>query len=264
MMKKCIILAALLFSVLALNAQTVTDVQFDQEGSRVKVTYTLRGRVADIGLSISTNGGMTFKKLNKIVGDVGERIEPGQHVVYWNATEEVEEIDNDDVVFRVDCRKATPLRKTFALLNVSYHIAPQMAMGFTYGQVKKAGWYVSLLTNAHFNYSYDGLAGNNGLVNGACPFYSGNSRKSYFAANAGMTFRLGDPTWMYLGLGYGNRIVAQQTLDDKWYAQSSAWYKGLSFDAGIMMAIKKILLSLGVHSVGFEYLEFKAGVGMNF
>lgn len=264
MSRRITILTALLISTMALHAQKVTDVQFDQEGSRVKVSYTLNQRIANISLSYSTNGGATFTKLRKVEGDVGERIEPGHHVIYWNANEEIEELESDQVIFRVDCTRATPLHKTFIILNGTYHLAPQWGMGITLGQVKKVGWYINFLTNFNSNYENDGMTTKNGYYNGQYPFYSGESQKAYYAASAGLTVRLGEPTWLYLGAGYSNRLFMLKTLDDMWYAQSAASHSGFSVDLGLMIAIEKFILSFGVHSIGIDYLEFKGGIGLNF
>ena len=262
MRKRLIRLAAALFSALTLRAQKVTDVQFDQEGSRVKITYTLSQRMADISLSISMNGGMSYIRLRKVEGDVGERIEPGQHVIYWNANEEMEEVESDQVVFRVDCSRATPLRKTFVLVNGTFHIAPQWGCGLTVGQVKRVGWYVSLLTNGNLNFGNDGETKSTGMVKGAYPFYSTNSRKALIAANAGMTVRIGEPLWLYVGAGYGNRQYALQTQNELWYAQSDVSHAGLSADFGLMLAIRKFILSIGAQTIGYDYLQFKGGIGI--
>lgn len=264
MNKKLIIISTLLLTTFVLQAQKVTNVQFDQEGSQVVITYELTGRIANIGVSFSSNGGTTYVPLRKVNGDVGERIEPGRHVVVWNAAEEMGEIESDQVVIRVDCSRATPLRRTFVLFNGSYNLAPQFAMGFTVGQVKKVGWYVSLLTNGNLFYSSDYTADNRGYVNGVYPMYADDRQTSLLAANAGLTIRLCEPAWIYLGVGYGKRLFMQQTLDDKWILQSAGLHEGVSLDAGVMLALNKFLLSGGAHSIGLDYWEIKVGIGVNF
>lgn len=263
-MKKIALVSLMLAVTAVAAAQKVSNARFEQVGSDVKVSYDLKGRAAKIGLSFSSNGGITYVPLRKVEGDVGDRVEPGQRVIYWHAVEEVGEMESDQVRFRVDCSRATPLRKTFVLLNGCYHPAPQFAMGITVGQVKRVGWYVSLLTNMNFLNSSDYVADESGYVNGVYPMYAEGRQTSLMAANAGLTIRLDDPLWLYVGAGYGKRHFSQQTLDNKWILQSAGQHEGVSLDAGVMWALGKFLLSAGVHSIGFGYWDMKVGIGINF
>ena len=80
--------------------QRVSNVQFKSVENIVVITYYLDQR-ADIEVSISTNGGRTFRLLHKVSGDVGKYVSPGYKTIYWNPLEEVDGICSDKVVFKV-------------------------------------------------------------------------------------------------------------------------------------------------------------------
>ncbi|MEG1700551.1 MAG: hypothetical protein RR270_04640, partial [Alistipes sp.] len=64
------LLLSLLFSAGAAHAQKATNVDFEQRGHQIVVTYTL-DRTADIEVYCSEDGGATFGSvLQQVTGDV--------------------------------------------------------------------------------------------------------------------------------------------------------------------------------------------------
>jgi sulfatase modifying factor 1 len=93
-----------IFTCGKLSAQNVSLVQLSQEGKTMVIEYLLEATVPqEILLSLSIDGGRTFSKpLQKVCGDVGKGIAPGQKRIVWNVLEEVPELVGDDIVFMVE------------------------------------------------------------------------------------------------------------------------------------------------------------------
>ena len=95
----------LLFLQLSLaKAQRVSWVNMSQEGKNLVVEYVLEAsEPQEIFLYLSTDGGKTFSKpLEKVSGDVGKGIAPGNKRIVWNVLEELPELVGDNVVFMVE------------------------------------------------------------------------------------------------------------------------------------------------------------------
>ena len=97
---KRILFLSLLFTCLTLSAQTVTDVDANQVGKTIEITYHL-DRTADISVEYSTDGGRTYKPLRRVSGDVGRGITAGYRTITWDVLSEVESLVAD-VSFRVN------------------------------------------------------------------------------------------------------------------------------------------------------------------
>lgn len=89
-------------------AQNVSAATFRQDGKKVIVTFSL-DREADISLFVSTDGGSTFLgPLEKVSGDVGEKVSSGKCSITWDPIAEFGGISGSDICFKV---KAEPARK---------------------------------------------------------------------------------------------------------------------------------------------------------
>ena len=96
-----------IFLVLPLTwvkAQSVSGVEMSQVGKTVVVEYVLQAsEPQEILLYLSTDGGKTFSKpLQKVSGDVGKGIAPGNKRMVWNVLEELPELVGDNIVFMVE------------------------------------------------------------------------------------------------------------------------------------------------------------------
>jgi len=87
-----------------LSAQSVSTVLLLQEGKTMVIEYVLEASAPqEILLYFSTDGGKTFSKpLQKVSGDVGKGVAPGQKRIVWNVLEEVPELVGDNIVFMVE------------------------------------------------------------------------------------------------------------------------------------------------------------------
>ena len=66
-----------------LMAQTVSNVQAEQVGKQIVITYSL-DKQADISVCYTTDGGKTFSApLKQVTGDVGKNIAAGNHIRHY-------------------------------------------------------------------------------------------------------------------------------------------------------------------------------------
>jgi uncharacterized protein (TIGR02145 family) len=104
-MYKKILILFLLFSLLffSTKSQTITNVVAKQDGNTVVITYDLKCEGdADISLSMSEDGGSTFKgPLKSVSGDIGIGIKPGSKTITWNTLKDQNLLNGENIVFRV-------------------------------------------------------------------------------------------------------------------------------------------------------------------
>ena len=157
-------------------------------------------------------------------------------------------------------KKAESLPKTnFLTLNAAYSLAPQMSFGFTYGQVKKLGWYVSAMSNFGTRFTaneWDDLI----YIDEAVA--SGKSSNARLSLTGGLVCRLFEPVYLKVGAGYGMRVKCWE-LNDTWYEYPRNSYKGLDLSAGLMFNVKGCTISADAVTTDFKYMEVKIGVGLN-
>ena len=148
----------------------------------------------------------------------------------------------------------------FITLNAAYSIAPQTSFGFTYGQVKRFGWFVSAMSSFDFRFrgnDWNDLYSTDGVVD-----FSGKSSKARLSITGGFVVRLFGPIYAKLGAGYGARVKCWEVAG-KWYEYTPDTYKGFDLTAGIMLNTRKYAISADVVTNNFKTMEVKLGVGLN-
>ena len=239
--------------------QNVTNVQFKQDNDKVVVTYYLNSP-AKISLYISTNGGMTYRQCKKVTGAVGDYVSAGSNTIVWNALAEVERLSSDNVVFKVHVESLSKRERwlqpsTFFTVNGAYSPAPQWSYGFSIGQVKRWGWYVTAMSNFQFH----------GLGHRIQPNthydMTGKSSTTRISLTSGVVLRTCNVLSLRLGAGFGYRTQSLQTTDDKWYTYPYRTFIGVDAEFGMMWHIKYILLTTDVTTINFKYIEGKIGIG---
>ena len=159
--------------------------------------------------------------------------------------------------------ESTPIGSIFFVMaNGGYSLAPQASFGLTVGSSKRVGWYASLSSNFRLGearYECDGA----GVIAGLSePYsYTGEKRSSRMGVTAGMVFRLFDPLYAYVGGGYGVRNKYWQLDDGSWARCTDDSYRGVAIDAGLMLHFGGVGVSLGMQTIGVDYLEAKIGIG---
>ena len=147
----------------------------------------------------------------------------------------------------------------FVTLNAAYSVAPQTSFGFTYGQVKNFGWFVSAMSN--FGFKFKARAWND-MYSSDEVVFSGKSSKSRLSLTGGMLLRLWSPAYLKLGVGYGVRTKCWE-VNGSWYEYTPDTYKGIDLTAGLMFNTRGCTLSADVVTTNFKTLEIKLGIGMN-
>lgn len=150
----------------------------------------------------------------------------------------------------------------FVLFNYAGSHVPQHSFGFTYGQVKRWGWYVNMMlgTGFHYHADYDYIYG---LI------YTGKASQNRISFTGGGVFRITEWAGIYAGMGYGYRSLTWETIKGSWclkYSDASPLH-GASMEAGLLVNIRGIVITAGISSIfsgngGFP--EAKLGVGYMF
>ena len=147
---------------------------------------------------------------------------------------------------------------SFLTLNAAYSIAPQTSFGMTYGQVKKLGWFVSVMSNFDFtgfctiDKQYDEVA------------LTGESKTTRVSLMGGIMTKLAEtPLYLRAGVGYGLRIRACETIRGDYAEYTPDTYKGLDLTAGLMFNMNKITLGIDAVTTNFKTIEVKLGIGVN-
>ncbi len=119
-----------------LSAQSVSDINFYQEGKNAVITYSL-DKQADISLQVSTDGGATFSgDLRHVSGDVGKSVATGQNRIVWDVLAERDKLVGANIVFRVS---ATGDKRTFTVNGVSFTMIAVRGGTFRMGATSEQG-----------------------------------------------------------------------------------------------------------------------------
>lgn len=129
-------LLLMVVSLLALSAQTVTNVTATQAGKTIHVSYNL-DKAADVSLFLSTDGGYTYTRLYHLSGDVGENVSAGRKTIVWDVLAERENLKSDDVVFKVRAQGEDNL--TFTVSGVTFKMVQVKGGTFTMGCTSEQG-----------------------------------------------------------------------------------------------------------------------------
>lgn len=272
------ILIFLLLIASPLSAQTVTNINAQQEGRDIVVYYDLSDK-ADISLDVRFNG--RKQKISMLSGDIGKSIESGNRKkIVWHVLDEKgSTFLQNNVVFTV--RANAPYR-TILLAEGGISALPfTPSGGLMIGGVKRVGWYVKGRSNFIFwkpqpsgsiipNGDAITLSTNNGdkiIPNNAMPYnITGVYYTTHWVANAGMIVRCWHRNpidiYIYFGAGYGERKQVWQTIHDGYLTYKPSYHSNVSGDLGLLFSYKKFMLSAGVTSIGYKYIDMQLGLGI--
>lgn len=254
---------ALVFAVVA-SAQSVTNVDANQEGKTIVVTYDLLEK-ANINLYVTQDGGKTKILIPRsfLGGDVGNKISPGTNKrILWRVLEQYpnENFQGENMSFIV---QAKPIMRFFALFNMGYSFDSGMNVGASIGQLGQIGWYAKAVTSLSFPKSADFECDEGGKIDGVLPAYSGVASNYKAYGVAGVVFRVAAPVYLNAGIGYGSRVCDWEITDGRWAKNVARSYSGLAIDAGILARLNSIIFSAGVTLVKGS-VDIGLGVGYLF
>jgi hypothetical protein len=161
-------------------------------------------------------------------------------------------------------KSATP-SVWFATANVAYSLAPQASFGFSMGQVKRFGWFVSAMSNFGFKaLQYNCIADAEGYVDGEYPYYNGESCKTRISVIGGAMMKVAEPLYLLAGVGYGIRAEGRYADDGQLVKMSGDSWTGVDMSLGAQLHLKGFVLSLEAVTTSFKDVEAKVGVGYSF
>jgi hypothetical protein len=178
-------------------------------------------------------------------------------------------VDDTAVVVRVNLKPLLTEKKErerkgiFVTLNGSY--AP-FSMGFSVGQVKRFGWFVSAMTNG----SFKGMGNlpqvdtQGFLDDGHLPMYNGTKATDRLSVIAGGMMRVAEPLYVRVGVGYGVYNFCWQDKEQNWYKIKGYCFQGVDVSAGLQAHLGGFVLSLEAVTTNFQTLEGKLGLGYAF
>ena len=273
------------FYIQDINAQSVSGVNFTQEGNYLVINYNLLGDIsnAQISLYVSTDGGATFKgPLQKVSGDVGNSVTPGNNKkIHWDVMNEMSNLSGD-IVFdvRAQISKSTPDPKQEVKKEKSEKIYLNKYMiaftgngfapiGLTFARLGKIGGYASIRLDPDLStaadYTTDG-------ANADFPWqpddsyegiytYTGESYSGYFNMSAGLTFQVAKAMHLYGGLDYTFQAAFYELEDENAeliYVQDlNQSYGSVNLELGVLFNFNFYVFGLGVSSLANP--DFLAG-----
>ena len=157
-------------------------------------------------------------------------------------------------------------RYNYFTLNFALDSYSKPSFGLTYGNVKKYGWYLNVMTNGRFKFPDRMCSAEDALsLEKEGYFWNGKKSVSHWSVILGGVISI-KSVGIYAGAGYGSRNLI-------WYTQSglsigieSSCYQGIALDAGVIVILKDHWpISLGYSSIGLaKYNEIKIGIGYGF
>lgn len=272
-MRKAILIIAALCSLMLSSAfaqETAEIVKAYPRGKTIVVEYDLGADADLVRLFVSLDGGTTYRgPMQQVSGDIADVKAGFGHSLVWDVLKEldVEEFQNDQVRFKLSLKmKERWPAETFVTLNAAYSLAPQGSLGFSVGQVKRFGWFVSLMSNGSFSgFHADGDCDAQGfLPDGHLMQYTGEVSKTRLSLMAGGLMRIHGPWIARVGLGYGNHTVCWQTTDGQWLRNTAYTVQSLDLSAGVQLHLRGFAMSMEAVTTQFKYVEAKIGLGYAF
>ena len=252
----------------------VTNIRAVQNDKMVTITYDLKVR-SEVRLLISIDDGQNYTDTMKVTGYINRVVPAGKNrTIRWQAFNDLGYGDYPLIRFKFITKEAqqnqTPKVKripkiTFITLNGAYTNTYNPSVGFTVGQVKKFGWFASVMSG--FNFA--GLApaatsDAEGYVGEDLPFYKDEYAHTALSIMGGGVMRLNDMMYVKVGAGFGNRSLSWKTLDNRWVRNGGYSAVGVDVSAGMMFRFGGFVLSLDAVTTNFKIFEGKIGLGYSF
>ena len=249
----------------------VTNIHAQQQDKTVTIKYDLNVR-SDVRLLISIDDGEHYTDTMKVTGMVNKVIPAGKNkTIRWQAFRDLGYGDYPEIRFKFITEEkpqivSKPIPNiSFITLNGAYTNTENPSVGFTYGRVKKYGWFVSIMSG--FNFA--GLApaatsDAEGFVGEDLPFYKDEYAKTVLSVMGGGMMRLNNAMYLKAGLGFGNRSLSWKTLDDRWVRNGGYSAVGVDVSAGMLFNFGDFVISLDAVTTNFNVFEGRIGLGYSF
>lgn len=263
----------LVITQMAVAQDHVTNIRAVQNDKMVTITYDLNVR-SDVRLLISLDDGEHYTDTMKVTGYVNRVIPAGKNkTIRWKAFQDLGYGDYPLIRFKFvtkEPQQQAPRQKripktTFATLNGAYTNTENPSVGFTIGQVKKFGWFASVMSGFNFAGLAPAAVSNaEGFVGEDLPFYKDEYAKTVLSIMGGGVMRLNDMMYAKVGVGFGNRSLSWKTLDNRWVRNGGHSAVGIDLSAGMMFNFGGFVLSLDAVTTNFSIYEGRIGLGYSF
>lgn len=143
-----------------------------------------------------------------------------------------------------------------------------MSYGMMVGFVKKAGAFVRFKSDFSPNISTSDTCDADGKVGGSgvSLWYDGTVKKSRWAVTCGYVQRIIKPLYVYVGGGYGQRLLAWGLVgeDESYALVEPVSFKGYEVETGAIFRLGGFAVSAGVQTNQFKYMDVNISVGIMF
>lgn len=269
-----IIIVLFVGSQVSMAQDHVSNIRAVQNDKMVTITYDLSQR-SDVRLLISTDDGQHYTDTMKVTGYVNRVVPAGKNrTIRWQAFNNLGYGDYPEIRFKFITQdppqqqvpKVVRIPKiTFATLNGAYTNTNNPSVGFTIGQAKKFGWFVSVMSGFNFaGLAPAAVSDALGFVGEDLPFYKDEYAHTALSIMGGGVMRLNDMMYLKAGAGFGNRSLSWKTLDDRWVRNGGFSAVGVDISAGMMFRFGGFVLSLDAVTTNFSIYEGKIGLGYSF
>jgi len=274
-------LITIFFCVIFFSAfsQKVTDVAFNIQNKIVVITYKIEGvkfnQTLNTKIYVSIDGGNTFEDIIKTVsGDIGDKVHSGMNKVYWDVFKDMDGLVGN-IVF--DVKVEVVSEKIKKRIFLTYSGSLDAPIGFTVGILGKTGYYFSTKFNSFsaenpYTYSDDGLWFDES-ENWAY-FFKDTEEIKRLSLTVGVTQQLGRNVFFYAGGGYGLKKLFWEIdlysyyyddiVSNEYVLNPEYSYSGFESEIGLIIRMKKILITAGYTNVAFKYSNLTFGLGFNF
>jgi hypothetical protein len=156
-------------------------------------------------------------------------------------------------------------RRTQVMAEVGYHPS-QISFGAMVGIVSKNGAYLRFRSDFGSASTELECDDTGALSNGAgTPYYKeGVTTKARMSITAGYLRQIIKPLYAYIGAGYGNRVLAWETIDGELVKNTDHSATGVAAELGAIGRLGQFAVSVGFQTVNFKYHELSAGIGFFF
>lgn len=156
-------------------------------------------------------------------------------------------------------------RRTLVMAEVGYHPS-QISFGAMVGIVSKNGAYLRFRSDFGSASTELECDDTGALANGTgTPYYKeGVTTKARISITAGYLRQIIKPLYAYIGAGYGNRILAWETIDGELVKNTDHSTTGVAAELGAIGRLGQFAVSVGFQTVNFKYHELSAGIGFFF
>lgn len=151
----------------------------------------------------------------------------------------------------------------FVTANAAYSFTPQASFGFSVGQVKRFGWFLSAMSNFGFRAMQNEFTADaEGYVEGEYPYYTEEMCKTRISVIGGAMMKVAGPLYLRAGVGYGMRTMSRYADNGQLVRMSGDSWTGVDVSLGAQLHLKGFVLSLEAVTTNFKDVEAKVGVGV--